>query len=128
MFFTTTDEIDTQVLWILLPGLSEGYYSEMLLRASGQIIRPVVKINEHPNAAIRGRFAKLAVCVNLKKPLISKIRINGKIQRVEYDSIPNVCFTCKLYTHSSGLCMGGNKTREENVSKQSEPIVEKSKL
>lgn len=49
------------------------------------MIGPVVKIDEHMNATIRGRFARMTVCVDLKK-LISKMCINGKLQRVEYES------------------------------------------
>ncbi|MFQ6625974.1 hypothetical protein Gotur_005598 [Gossypium turneri] len=46
-----------------------------------------------------GRFIRIAICVDLRKPLISKVRINGHLQRVEYESLPHVCFKCCLYGH-----------------------------
>ncbi|MBA0640836.1 hypothetical protein Goklo_023738, partial [Gossypium klotzschianum] len=91
-----------------------------------QVISPVVKINKHTNTTVRGCFARLAVCVDLKKLLISKVRINGRRQRVEYESLPNVYFTCGLYEYSSTLCLWSKLTMVENSTGCSEPAVEKS--
>nr|KJB23400.1 hypothetical protein B456_004G096300 [Gossypium raimondii] len=54
-----------------------------------------------------GRFVRIAICVDLRKPLISKVRINGHLQRVEYESLPHVCFKYCLYGHGSDLCQKG---------------------
>ncbi|MBA0729187.1 hypothetical protein Golax_023440, partial [Gossypium laxum] len=53
----------------------------------------------------------MAVCVDLNKPLASKVRINGILQMVEYDALPNVCFTYGLYGHSSSLYLERQATR-----------------
>ncbi|PPS20102.1 hypothetical protein GOBAR_AA00482 [Gossypium barbadense] len=45
--------------------------SEWLL-LNGQTIGLVVKLDVHTDCACRGRFARLAICVDLKKPLVSK--------------------------------------------------------
>ncbi|MFQ6660817.1 hypothetical protein Gotur_029198 [Gossypium turneri] len=45
-------------------------------------------------------FARLVVCIDLKKPLVSKVKINGHTQHMEYKSLLNVCFRCGLYRHS----------------------------
>ncbi|PPD74788.1 hypothetical protein GOBAR_DD28280 [Gossypium barbadense] len=58
---------------IVRPCLPEGYYSKFLLNAIGQIIGPVLKIDENTDNAKRGRFARLTICLDLRKPLISKI-------------------------------------------------------
>ncbi|MBA0553742.1 hypothetical protein Golob_012893 [Gossypium lobatum] len=54
-----------------------------------------------------GRFVRIAICIDLRKPLISKFRINGHLERVEYKSLPHVCFKCCLYGHGSDLCQKG---------------------
>ncbi|MBA0590328.1 hypothetical protein Gorai_019041 [Gossypium raimondii] len=41
-----------------LPGLSESYYSNFLLRAISQAIGPVVKLDVHTSSRRRGRFAR----------------------------------------------------------------------
>ncbi|MBA0876084.1 hypothetical protein Goshw_005875 [Gossypium schwendimanii] len=45
-------------------------------------------LDVHMDCARRGHFARLAMCVNLKKPLMSKVRINGRLQQVEYEAFP----------------------------------------
>ncbi|MBA0650343.1 hypothetical protein Goklo_017772, partial [Gossypium klotzschianum] len=39
----------------------------------------------------RGHFVRLAVYVDLRKPLVSKIKISGHIQTIEYESLLIVC-------------------------------------
>ncbi|KAG8496611.1 hypothetical protein CXB51_007869 [Gossypium anomalum] len=58
-------EVDTQVVWVQFPGISEGYYFEFLLNAIGQIIGPVLKIDENIDNAKKGRFARLSICLDL---------------------------------------------------------------
>ncbi|MBA0560963.1 hypothetical protein Golob_017830, partial [Gossypium lobatum] len=36
-FLVEQNEIDTQVVWVRLPGLSEGYYTSFILKAIGQV-------------------------------------------------------------------------------------------
>ncbi|PPR99269.1 hypothetical protein GOBAR_AA21382 [Gossypium barbadense] len=68
------DESDyNKAVWIKLPGLPEGYYSDFLIRVIGQTVGPVVKLDVHTDYARRGRFAWLAVCVDLRKLLVSKM-------------------------------------------------------
>ncbi|MBA0583592.1 hypothetical protein Gorai_014443 [Gossypium raimondii] len=77
-FLTTQDEVGIQVVWVWLPGLSK--------------------------VTIHLVFSKL---LDKRKPLISKVRINGHLQRVEYESLPHVCFKYCLYGHGSDLCQKG---------------------
>ncbi|MBA0687068.1 hypothetical protein Goari_014631 [Gossypium aridum] len=53
---------------------------------------------------IRGRFARMAVCVNLDKPLVSQVLINGKIQKIKYKFLPMVCFHYVRYRHVKEVC------------------------
>ncbi|KAK8980914.1 hypothetical protein V6N11_048043 [Hibiscus sabdariffa] len=41
-----------------------------------------------PDNGCRGRFARMAVKINLNQPLVSKIVVNGKTQLVVYESLP----------------------------------------
>ncbi|KAK5838350.1 hypothetical protein PVK06_007079 [Gossypium arboreum] len=71
-FFIANNNLDKQVVWIRLFELSEGCYLEFLLRAIGQVISLMVKIDAHTNTTTRGRFVWMAMCVDLNKPLVSK--------------------------------------------------------
>lgn len=48
-------EVDTQVVWIRLPGLSRCFYFDFLLRALGRIIEPVIHIDACIDATVKGR-------------------------------------------------------------------------
>ncbi|KAK5812353.1 hypothetical protein PVK06_027782 [Gossypium arboreum] len=68
------------------------------------MIGSVYRINARTDATVKGRLARLAVSVDLKKFLVSKVRINGRIQIVEYEGLPNICLSCGLFGHTSLLC------------------------
>ncbi|MBA0732897.1 hypothetical protein Gogos_016959 [Gossypium gossypioides] len=65
---------------------------------------PVTKIDPNTDTRARGKFARLAVFADLGQPLVSKIMIDGRIQRVEYQSLPLVCFDCGWYGHNREIC------------------------
>ncbi|KAL4387505.1 hypothetical protein GQ457_09G007330 [Hibiscus cannabinus] len=90
--------------WVCLHGLPITRYKRSLIEAIGARIGSVVKIDYQTDYGRRGKFARMAVNINLGKPLVSKIAINGKIQCVEYEPLPMVCFKCGLYGHVSDLC------------------------
>ncbi|MBA0770174.1 hypothetical protein Gotri_018842 [Gossypium trilobum] len=52
----------------------------------------------------RRRFARMAVYVNLEKPLVSQILINGRPQKVEYESLSTIYFHCGWYGHVENIC------------------------
>ncbi|MBA0813612.1 hypothetical protein Gohar_027445 [Gossypium harknessii] len=79
-FSTTQLEVGIQVVRVCLPDVSKSYYSSFLLKVIGQAIESIVRIDENNDSAKRGRF------------------------RVEYESLPNVCFKCGLYGHRIDLC------------------------
>ncbi|XP_039025207.1 uncharacterized protein LOC120158441 [Hibiscus syriacus] len=46
----------------------------------------------------------MAVSVDLKKPLTLKLLISGRVQIVEYESLPTICFSCGRYGHVKYIC------------------------
>lgn len=63
------------------------------------------------------RVARLAVCVVIK--------ISGRIQRIEYESLSVVCFKCGIYEHNTYLCAGNKSNSSESGVGGGEPMVEK---
>ncbi|KAH1046490.1 hypothetical protein J1N35_037274 [Gossypium stocksii] len=65
------------------------------LRGSGFQAFPVICTKRRSYGTLgewaRGRYARMDLYVNLGKPLISKLLINGNMQRVEYESLPVAC-------------------------------------
>ncbi|MBA0580915.1 hypothetical protein Gorai_023114 [Gossypium raimondii] len=52
----------------------------------------------------RDQFARMAVFIDLEKSLTSHVLINGRIQRVEFEALPVVCFSCGRYGHLKNVC------------------------
>lgn len=75
-----------------------------MLHFIGSAIGPVAKTDRTTDSKTRGQFARLAVIINTEKPLVSKILIDGKAQRVEYECLPQVCFGCGRFGHTPELC------------------------
>ncbi|PPE02124.1 hypothetical protein GOBAR_DD00854 [Gossypium barbadense] len=73
-FSTSQSGIESQVVWIRLHGLPEGYYLDCLLRVIGQTVGPVVKLDVQTDC------------------------------RVEYEVLPNICFQCGMYEHVVDVC------------------------
>ncbi|PPD99735.1 hypothetical protein GOBAR_DD03251 [Gossypium barbadense] len=67
-------------------------------------IGKVVKLDFQTDNRIRGHFARLAVFLNLEKPLISQVLVDGAVQRVEYEVFLTIYFGCGKYGHVKDLC------------------------
>ncbi|KAK8289993.1 hypothetical protein V6Z12_D07G230300 [Gossypium hirsutum] len=66
--------------WIRFPGLPGYLYNHKIITVIGEMVGKVVKLDMNTDNRTRGRFAKLAVYINLEKPLVSHILINGRKQ------------------------------------------------
>lgn len=56
-----------------------------------------MKIDRNTETSARGKYAITVVEAILRKPLISKLDIEGKFQFLEYEGLPNICFGCGVY-------------------------------
>ncbi|KAK9203874.1 hypothetical protein WN943_014131 [Citrus x changshan-huyou] len=103
-FDCLSDKIETIVAWIRLPGMPLHYYHKRVLRILGEVVGRVIRIDYNTEAAKRGKFARIAVEIYLNKPLVSQFQLNGKIQRIEYEGLPTICFECGKYGHTTDTC------------------------
>ncbi|KAG8472739.1 hypothetical protein CXB51_034646 [Gossypium anomalum] len=90
--------------WIRLLNLPGHLYKREIIVAIGSLIGKVVKLDVQTDNQTRGRFARLAVYINLEKPLISQVLVDGAIKRIEYLTFLTVCFTCGKYSHVKDMC------------------------
>ncbi|KAL4284707.1 hypothetical protein GQ457_16G009890 [Hibiscus cannabinus] len=103
--FSTNSEYPEKIMvWVRLPKLPYRYYTKSLFRYIANAIGHVVRIDYNTEDGKRGRFARLAVTIDLNKPLVSDIVIDGTRQDIEYEGHPDICFSCGKYGHSKDLC------------------------
>ncbi|KAE8660608.1 hypothetical protein F3Y22_tig00116951pilonHSYRG00499 [Hibiscus syriacus] len=70
----------------------------------GSEIGKIIKVDYNTNAGERGKFARLAVAVDLNKPLLPCIGIDGFVQKLEYEGLQHICYKCGVYRHTQDLC------------------------
>ncbi|XP_028785472.1 uncharacterized protein LOC114741381 [Neltuma alba] len=101
--------------WVRLPGLPYHYYHKSMLQAIGELIGTVLRIDYNTKGVDKARFAWLAVKIDLTKPLVSMIRLDGATQFVEYEGLPTICYHYGKYGHLEASCPAKSqqmKTRE----------------
>ncbi|KAJ8763767.1 hypothetical protein K2173_003549 [Erythroxylum novogranatense] len=86
--------VTSTIVWIRLPELPLQYYSvKLLLLRLGQLSKLII-ILDH------GRFARVAVTINLNEPQVSMLKIDNEIQKVEYENLIDICFAYGRIGHS----------------------------
>ena len=91
-------------VWIRLPELPIEYYEVSVLKDIGKAIGPVLRIDTHTVSESRGKFARLCVQVNLDEPLVNLIRVGGIRQKVQYEGLGFLCFSCGRVGHQAVGC------------------------
>ncbi|KAL1554025.1 hypothetical protein AAHA92_14630 [Salvia divinorum] len=86
-----------------------------VISAIGEAVWKVFRIDYNTSGMQRGKFARLAVNVDLTKPLVSKFTIDGEEFKVEYENLQELCFHCGMYGHIREGCIHRPKVgaREE---------------
>ncbi|CAL1413221.1 unnamed protein product [Linum trigynum] len=92
------------VAWIQLPELPVHFYNREVLFAIGNLIGRTVKLDYHTEHRQRGKFARIAVELDMSKPVPSRIHLDGFWQAVRYENLPLICFECGCVGHSDDSC------------------------
>ena len=48
----------------------------------------------------------------MRKPLVSQVKIDGRLQNIEYEDLPMICYQCGRYRHISELCKNKQVVKE----------------
>ncbi|KAI9123312.1 hypothetical protein K1719_006201 [Acacia pycnantha] len=125
-FDPATTSISSVVAWVRVPGLAFRYYHKGTLRAIGKLLGEVVKIDYRTESRGRGKYARIAVVIDLQQPLIPWIKIDGKTYGVEYEGLPLICFSCGKYGHAKDKCKGASHTNNVVPSREHDTMVRTS--
>ncbi|PPS14530.1 hypothetical protein GOBAR_AA06041 [Gossypium barbadense] len=122
--FTPFQPYPTLVMaWIRFPCLPSFLYKKKILEEIEATVGKVVRLDLNTDSKTRGRFARMAVYVNLEKPLIAQVIVNGTPQKVVYEGLPIICFTCGRYEHSKECCGFSNPSAILGVVILIKPIL-----
>ncbi|CAI0389970.1 unnamed protein product, partial [Linum tenue] len=92
------------IVWVQLPALQVHFYNREVLILIENLIGRTIKLDYHTLNQQRAKFARLAVEVDLSKPLIPRIYLDDEWQRIEYENLSVVCFDCGKIGHASLTC------------------------
>ncbi|KAJ4828716.1 hypothetical protein Tsubulata_033109 [Turnera subulata] len=96
--------IKSVVAWVQIPELSCEYYDRRLLHTVCNMLGRLVRIDHNTAEAIRGRYARVALELNLEKPLQSQVFVDNKWFHIAYENIPQICFSCGHAGHILADC------------------------
>ncbi|MBA0664000.1 hypothetical protein Goklo_004076 [Gossypium klotzschianum] len=87
---------------------------------SGSHRRTVVVFGQYLTFQPWGRFVRMAILLDLNKPLVSRIKVDGRLQCVAYESLPNICVSCGRYGHlrDSCSCVSAHERHNEELAVQ----------
>ncbi|CAN1186632.1 hypothetical protein LINPERHAP2_LOCUS38222 [Linum perenne] len=92
------------VVWVRFPHLPIHFYHAQVLTSLGNLIGKTVKIDFNTQRAERGKFARIAIEIDLNEPIPPVVLLHGAIQKVEYENMPTLCFGCGKVGHDSQAC------------------------
>ncbi|MBA0681617.1 hypothetical protein Goari_023407 [Gossypium aridum] len=92
-------EVKSTTMWIHLLGLPIEYFHELFLVSIGKFVGKPIKVDFNligfnTMLATRGKFARILVVVDFDKSLLPKVKIRRFTQRIKYESIHVICFSC----------------------------------
>jgi hypothetical protein len=124
-FASPQAKVEKTLVWIRFPGLNLLFYDESFLLALTTTIGTPVKVNTNTLNVESGRFARICVEIDLTKPVVGKVWINGHWYKVQYEGLHIICAACGCYGHVTRNCTKPTTTIEavEKTPNQQEAIV-----
>ncbi|XP_058775267.1 uncharacterized protein LOC131649522 [Vicia villosa] len=111
------ESINEVVVWVRIAGLPIEYCDSRVLTCFGNRIGRTVKVDKTTMKQERGKYARICVTVNLSKPLLAMLRIQGSCYKIEYEGLHLLCLVCGRYGHYKESCSFNNKGK--NLSGES---------
>ncbi|CAI0382193.1 unnamed protein product [Linum tenue] len=103
--FRTSDKPHRSVVaWVQLPELPVHFYHREILFALGNLIGRTIKIDYHTEHLERGKFARIAIELDMTKPLPTRIWLDNFWQAVLYENLPTICYHCGRIGHQEDNC------------------------
>lgn len=103
-FVADTSVINTLPVWICFPVLPLESYTIQWLERTGNEIGWTRKVDDTTLVASTGKFAGVCMDVYLTKPPKSKIQLRGKMRKIQYEGLHDLCFQCGKYGHRASNC------------------------
>ncbi|CAN1157945.1 hypothetical protein LINPERHAP2_LOCUS21848 [Linum perenne] len=104
-YFCVSDDLPKKmVAWVRLPHLPIHFYHAQVLTSLSNLVGETIKIEFNTQRVERGKFAWIAVELDLSEPLLPVVLLDGATQHIEYENLPTLCFDCGRIGHEALCC------------------------
>ncbi|XP_021800399.1 uncharacterized protein LOC110744720, partial [Prunus avium] len=103
-FNAKEERVTHMTAWVRINGLNVEFFRTDVMTKIGNLIGTTVKVDAHTMGQARGKFARLCIELDLSKPLIPFIEVEGRTYGVVYEGIQLVCFECGCFGHGRDSC------------------------
>ncbi|XP_057458265.1 uncharacterized protein LOC130749016 [Lotus japonicus] len=103
-FVAANSKISTTVVWIRIPGIGFQFYDRNILLTLASAVGTPIKIDMNTNDMQRGRYARICVEIDLTKPVLGVVGLEGIWYNIEYDGLHLLCRKCGCYGHLTRNC------------------------
>lgn len=88
-FISSEATVIKMLAWICIPSFNVAFYYEGFLFFVSQVIETPIRMDVNNLEGNRGRFARICVELDLTKPIIGKVMIEGYWYKIEYEGFQN---------------------------------------
>ena len=99
-----------------------AYYDEEVLFTLAHAIREPVKIDLITLKVSRGKFARVCVKIDLSKPMVGRVCVEGKWYQIKYEGLHIICAQCGCYGHHSRDCLHPRNEKGAS-SEHNQPVL-----
>ncbi|CAN0919046.1 hypothetical protein LINGRAHAP2_LOCUS31226 [Linum grandiflorum] len=92
------------VVWIRFPRLPYQYYNRDILEGLENLVGNIVRPDDRTLNSVRGKFARIAVEMDLSVPAPKGVFVDGHWQVIEYENLPCFCKDCGRFGHEASNC------------------------
>ncbi|KAB5552768.1 hypothetical protein DKX38_010079 [Salix brachista] len=112
-FDLNKEKITHMTAWVRINGLNVEFFRCDVVEKIGNLIGLTVKVDSHTMSQARGKFTRICVELDISKPLIPFIVVQGRTYGVVYEGLQVICFECGYYGHGRDNCPLNGKVKAQ---------------
>ena len=109
-FVSLEAKISRTLVSVQFLGLRMVYYDESVLLTLPEAIGVLIKVDLNTLNFARGKFARVCIEIDLTRPIIGKVWLDGHWYKVQYEGLHVICTSCGYYGHERRECNGMKQT------------------
>lgn len=114
-------EVTHMTVWVRFPDLPIYCYDQKMLKVLASEVGEFIKTDINTSEVRRGKFARVAIKIDLTKSLVDRFLLNDMWCRVEYESLNLLCLNCGRVGHIKIECGQGNEGGHNQRAETGEP-------